>query len=89
MKDGNKQYLVKHDRTQCIGCHACVSICSKFWEMNGEDNMADLVGGDKKPDGSMQLEITEEDFKCNMNAAESCPVNIIHINNKESGEELI
>ncbi len=80
MNDDKKKYKIKHDRDGCIGCAACANVCAKFWEMNGEDFKADFVGDE---------EISEVDFKCNMNAAESCPVNVIQISNLETGEELI
>lgn len=80
MSDEKKKYKISHDRPSCIGCNVCVSLCGRFWEMNDQDGQADFIGDE---------EITEEDFKCNMNAAEACPVNIIHITNLESGEKLI
>ena len=85
----DKKYKIKHDRVNCIGCSACASVCPRFWEMNGEDFKADLVGSGEKEEYLQAIEIGEEDFKCNMDAAESCPVNVIHIVNLESGEELI
>ena len=57
--------------------------------MNGEDFKADLVGSGEKEENIQTIEIEEKDFKCNMDAAESCPVNVIHISNLENGEELI
>ena len=83
------KFKILHNRSGCIGCQACASVCSKFWEMNDEDGFADLIDGDRLEGGDMELEISEADFKCNMDAAESCPVNVIHISNLESGEELI
>lgn len=82
------KYKIKHDRENCIGCSACASLCERFWEMNA-DGRSDLIGGDKLEDGFQSLEIEERDFECNMDVAESCPVNVIHLINIESGEELI
>ena len=63
-----KKYVINHDRDQCIGCGACAAICPDNWEM-AEDGLA-------KP---RKLEITEDELSCNREAAESCPVNCIHI----------
>jgi ferredoxin len=83
------KFKIIHDRGNCIGCTACANLCPKFWELSGQDGLADIVDGEKKEDGSMELAIDEKDFECNMEAAEGCPVNVIHITNQENGEELI
>ena len=74
------KYVVKQDREQCIGCGACVGLCPKFWEMN-DDGKADLIGGKNN-----EIEIEDADLDCNKQAAENCPVNIIHIT-KEDGKK--
>jgi ferredoxin len=82
------KYKIKHDRENCIGCSACMALCPNFWEMNA-DGRADIIGGKRTEDEGQELEIEENDFQCNMDAAEGCPVNVIHLINIESGEELI
>ena len=65
---------VKHDRDNCIGCGACVSVCPKFWDM-GNDGKSDLKGAKNN-----ELELkNDEDLACNEEAAKMCPVNVIHI----------
>ena len=80
------KYVVKHDRTNCIGCAACEAVCSKHWEMSG-DGKSDLKNGIKGENDLISLEITEEELQCNKEAAESCPVNVIHI--EEDGKKII
>lgn len=64
-----------HDRPICIGCGACAAVCPEYWEMS-QDGKSDLKGG--KKEGEMQkLEVKE--VGCNQDAAQSCPVNCIHI----------
>jgi len=64
-----------HDKPVCIGCGACAAVCPEYWEM-GNDGKSDLKGG--KKEGEIQvLEVKEEG--CNKDAAQSCPVNCIHI----------
>lgn len=63
-----------HDKNICIGCGACAAVCAENWDM-GDD-------GKSKP---KKTELT--DIGCNMDAAQSCPVNCIHI--EKDGKKLI
>lgn len=85
----NKQYRIRHDRPNCIGCTACASIAPEFWEMNVMDGLSDIIGSKKTPDGWEELEIGEENFQCNMDAASVCPVNVIHLIKIGDGQQLI
>lgn len=69
-------YKLQHNRLDCIGCGSCVAICPAFWEMN-DDGKADIKKGKNLKNGWQELEI--KDLKCNMEAAQVCPVNVIHI----------
>ena len=71
-------YTITHDRDGCISCGACASACSANWEID-EDGKAN----------AKKTEISEEEFECNNKAAAGCPVNVIHIKNKETGEEVV
>lgn len=86
--EGAKKYLLQHDRPNCIGCAACAAVAPDFWTMH-EDGKSDIVGCRKRPDEWEELDIEEKDFKPNKEAAESCPVNVIHLINKETGEKII
>jgi len=84
------KYLVRYDRSNCIGAGACTAASPKFWKMNYEkDSKADLIGGTEKEDGWEELEIDDADLEEMKAAAEICPVNVIHIINKETGEKII
>lgn len=82
------KYLLEHDRQNCIGCAACAAVNEKHWEMH-DDGKSDIKGGANRPDGWQELEIDDEDFKSDKEAADSCPVNVIHITNKETKEKII
>lgn len=82
-------YKIRHDRNNCIGCTACAALCPEFWEMSAEDGKSDVVGAAMGEDGWEELEISEADFQKNMDAASVCPVNVIHLINIGSGEQLI
>lgn len=72
-----KKYKIVYDREGCIGAGSCVPACPDNWSMN-EDGKADCK----------KLEITEEELQANKDAAESCPVQVIHIED-ENGERII
>jgi len=72
-----------HDRDVCIGCGACVAVCSAYWEM-GDDGKSKLKGA-KNNGGKFELQAKEP--ACNKDAAQSCPVNCIHI--EQDGKKII
>ena len=82
------KFLLEHNRPDCIACGLCAAVAPKFWEMN-EDTKSDIIGGKTRGDGWQQLEIEEADFNKNKEAAESCPVNVIHLRNKDTNEKII
>jgi len=66
-----------HEREKCIGCGSCVALCPKYWEM-AEDGKARLSGSkENSKTGNSELEV--EKIECNQEAADACPVQIIHI----------
>lgn len=68
---------ITQEHEKCIGCGNCAALCPKYWEMS-EDGKAIIPGGKKDPQtGNYEMEITN--IECNQEAADSCPVNIIHI----------
>lgn len=77
----NKKYKIEHDRDSCIGCSACASVCPKYWIMES-DGKSSIVNGIKVGDNQILGSVDEPleiDFEDNMDAAESCPVNCIHL----------
>jgi|SRR3989338_603672 len=84
---GNK-YILQHDRPNCIGCAACEAVAPDFWEMN-EDGKSDIKNGKNMHNGCQELEIRDKSYEENKNAADSCPVNVIHLVNKKTGEKII
>ena len=81
-------YILKHNRPDCIGCAACEAVAPDFWEMNA-DSKSDIKGGKNVDNGWQELEFKEKDLQINKDGADSCPVNVIHIVKKETGEKLI
>ncbi|PIP23836.1 MAG: ferredoxin [Candidatus Nealsonbacteria bacterium CG_4_10_14_0_2_um_filter_38_17] len=65
------------ERKKCIGCGSCVALCPVFWEM-GEDGKSNLKdSATNQNTGNQELEI--EAIQCAQEAADACPVQIIHI----------
>ena len=65
-----------HEKSKCIGCGACANICPDYFEME-EDGKSTLKGGQDKGEETYELEI--EEGRCAKDAADSCPVQCIHI----------
>jgi len=84
----DKKYILQHDRPNCIGCAACEAVAPDFWEMNG-DGKSDIKNGKNKENGWQELDFEEKNFSENKDAADSCPVNVIHIVKKGTKEKLI
>lgn len=85
-------YKIVYDLERCIGVFACVAAHDKRWKM-GENELqgkAVLEGGmqDKKT-GFFEAEFDEDELQLNLNAARTCPTNVIHIIDKETGKQLI
>lgn len=88
IQEQEKKYVIRHDRPNCIGCAACTAVAPDFWKMNG-DGKSDIIGGKDMPDEYQELDIDEKTLPINKDAAISCPVNVIHLIRKDTGEKLI
>jgi ferredoxin len=78
-------FKIEHDKPNCIGCGACAAVAPEFWEMEGDKSH---LKGSKEAGGGEERDIEEKEFKPNMEAAQSCPVNVIHLKDA-SGKQLI
>ena len=87
-QDSENKFILQHDRPNCIGCAACEAVAPNFWEMN-VDGKSDIKSANNMENGWQELPINERNFQENKDAADSCPVNVIHIVKKETGERLV
>ena len=88
-KQSVKCYKVIFERVGCIGAAACVAIAPQFWEIIS-DGKANLKGAKHIKNNDVQeLELSQEDLAIMKEAAEACPVTVIHIEDKETGEKII
>ncbi|MDO8625447.1 MAG: ferredoxin [Candidatus Diapherotrites archaeon] len=79
---------IEHDKPNCIGCGACAAVAPDFWEMEGDKSHLKGSKDGGPYEGGELLEIQDKDSEKNMEAAKSCPVNVIHIVGKD-GKQLI
>jgi ferredoxin len=83
-----KKYMVRFDRDSCIGAAACVGMDPKDWIIDMGDGKANLIDGKETSSGMWEKEIDESKLDVNLNAAKGCPVLVIHIFDKETGEQI-
>ena len=91
-----RKYRVVFDRKNCIGAAACAAVAPEFWEMK-DDGKADLIGQKVDKAGNQFIILThgqltpelKSALELNKEAAEVCPVQVIHIYDEETGEKLI
>jgi len=67
---------VIQEREKCIGCGSCAALCPNYWEM-AEDGKSRLKNSTQNAEGNYELEV--ENIGCNQEAADACPVQIIHV----------
>lgn len=65
------------EREKCIGCGSCMALCPKYFEItdNGKSSIKKAKRDPKT--GNDELEINK--VECAQGAADSCPVQCIHI----------
>jgi len=79
-----KEYKVDINRTDCIGCGACVVTCKKLFVL-AQDGKSTFVGCKKLS----ETEIDKKYLKCAKDAAEGCPVKVIHITDLKTKKKII
>ena len=82
-----KRYKIVYDRDKCTEFGGCAAASPQF--TIAHDRKADLVKGKKNKQGFYELDITEEEYAKNKDAAEICPVKVIHIIDLKTGQQII
>ena len=72
----SNNFKIIFNREECIGCSACAAVNPKFWEMK-DDAKSHLINSNLE--GKEYVLETSKNYEDNIDAAESCPVNCIHI----------
>ena len=81
-------YRIVYEREGCIGAASCSAVHPEEWKLDDE-NKAVLKNSKEIKPSIFELEIEEEKLEQHLASARACPVNVIHIYNKETGEKLI
>jgi ferredoxin len=86
-----RKYIIEYDRENCIGAAACAVSGPDFWEMD-DDAKANLINGKSNSDNTKQtreLELDEDGLNSLLESARVCPVTVIKVIDKETGENLV
>lgn len=70
---------VKIDREECIACGACWEDCPEVFEEEESEGMSQIVAKYRVDGDPAVGEVPDELDECVRQAAEGCPVEIIHI----------
>ena len=74
----DEEYEIEYDREGCIGAGSCAAVAKNNWFID-EDGKATV----------RKRTISKAELQDNLDAARACPVNVIHIKNKKTGERLV
>ena len=84
-----KKYRIELDREACIGIATCVIADPENWVMV-EDGKVDMKDSVKDPKTNFFVrDIDESQLQKWKEAADVCPVNVIHIIDLETGKRII
>lgn len=78
-----KMYTLIVERDNCTSCGSCENICPELFKLD-ETGISHIIGSERVENND---ELETEDEQCSVDAAESCPVMIIHV--YQDGVELI
>ncbi|MBC7250242.1 MAG: ferredoxin [Anaerolineae bacterium] len=71
--------IVRIEREECISCATCWSNCPEFFEENPDDGLSQVVEKYRIGDNPGEGEAPEALEDCVREAADDCPVEIIHL----------
>jgi ferredoxin len=78
-KMSGKFFKVTIDREECISCGACWTTCPEVFEENEEDGFSQIVEAYQLSGNIAEGQVPETLGKCVQDAANGCPVEIIHV----------
>lgn len=78
------KHKILHYKKDCISCGACAAISPDFWEMDDDEEGKSTLKGSSNKEDHFELKIDSEEARAlNQEAAEVCPVQIIHVKKDE------
>ena len=69
---------ITHQRPKCIGCNYCAEVAPYRWIMDETDGKSNLEDGREKR-GVVTALVSDDEWDDCVEAADSCPVNIIRV----------
>ena len=82
-KNQELTFKIVVERDGCTSCGSCEDLCPELFEPDA-GSIAHIIGSPRVGNND---ELETDDEKCGVDAAESCPVMIIHV--YENGEEIL
>ena len=82
------RFKIIHERPKCIACGSCAAVAPKYWEMSSTDGLADLKGCTMNGENEERI-VDEKEAVLNREAADVCPVQIIHVDEIKKKEKEI
>ena len=70
---------VKIDREECINCGICWEVCPDVFEENADDGWSQIVKNYREGNDPGSGDFGKDKEDCAREAADGCPVEIIHI----------
>ena len=71
--------IVTIERETCVSCGSCYDTCPDFFEENPDDSFSQIKKAFRKRDNIGEGEAPAEMEACVRDAADLCPVEIIHV----------
>jgi ferredoxin len=70
---------IRIDREECILCGSCYEACPEVFEESLDDELSQIVEKYRADGDTAQGQVPEELEDCVQEAADNCPVEIIHV----------
>jgi ferredoxin len=70
---------IRIDRDECILCASCWEICPEVFEESSDDGLSQIVEGHRLHGDPALGKVPDELEGCVQDAADACPVEIIHL----------
>ncbi len=67
------------DREECTSCEVCWNACPEVFQQNDDDSWSEIVDKHRMDGDPSHGEVSEDLADCVREAAEGCPVEIIHV----------
>jgi ferredoxin len=67
------------ERVTCVSCGSCWDACPAFFEQNTDDSFSQVISRYRIADNPAEGTAAEDLEACVKDAADLCPVQIIHI----------